>query len=72
MRAKQVTVDGVTYDLRYSTRRYGSKTFTWVDAVDPDGNEYSLGDPWQGHPYKADVVTSLKWVLRRHIHATNS
>lgn len=40
-----------SYNLRYHRRRYGRKTFTWVDvAFYPDGCDkptwLSLGDPW--------------------------
>lgn len=35
----------MTPELRFTRRRYGSTTYTWVEAL-IDGQWVELGDPW--------------------------
>ena len=60
--------------LRYHRRRYGRKTFTWIEvAFYPDGAEeplwLSLGDPWPClRPALAEVRRDAAAALLRNAH----
>lgn len=50
-------VDGIP--LSYTRRRYGSTTFTWVDAF-IGGEWVSLGDPWPCiKPKRSDIIREI-------------
>lgn len=56
-------LDGVSYDLAFTRRRYSNTTFTWV-AVKLNGGWVDLGDPWQCiTPKKAEIEAGLRIVL---------
>jgi len=58
-----IILDGKSYDLAFTRRRYSNTTFTWV-AVNLGGQWLDLGDPWQCvTPKKSEIEAGLRIVL---------
>ncbi len=56
-------IDG--HDVKFTRRRYGSRTFTWVHVY-LNGEWVSLGDPWQAvMPAKAEILRQIEKVVSK-------
>ena len=56
-------IDGVQYPLRYTRRKYGSKTYTWIETTINDKN-LDLGDPWPTiNPKRSEIEETLRRYL---------
>ena len=58
-----MVIDGVLYPLRYTRRKYGSKTYTWIETT-INGENRDLGDPWPTlNPKRSEIEETLRRYL---------
>jgi hypothetical protein len=48
--------DVLGYRVLFSRRRYPRKTYTWAFVKDKKGDYHSLGDPYPGVRWRADIL----------------
>lgn len=64
---RELSVDGTTYRLHWTRRRYGRGMFyTWIVAETPEGMRLDLGDPWPVvSPKRREVEEAIRQTVKR-------